>query len=148
MNREDFAAPREGFVLAHFLTVKDSKRSLAYYGDVLGGKIVMENGPFGYVKLANTWVIVNEGGGPTEDKPDVTLVPPSDPEHASSFMNIRVADIEAKYKEWKSKGAEFLTPPMDRGMETRCYMRDPDEYLIEVGEATGMLNLFEGDSGN
>lgn len=71
----------------------------------------MENGPFGYVKLANTWVIVNEGGGPTEDKPDVTLVPPSDPEHASSFMNIRVADIQAKYKEWKSKGAEFFDAP-------------------------------------
>jgi len=148
MNREDFAAPREGFVLTHFLTVKDSKRSCAFYGDVLGGRVVLDRAPFAMIKLANTWVIVNEGGGPTEDKPSVTLASPSDPEHVSSFMNIRVADIEAKYKEWKSKGAEFLTPPMDRGMETRCYMRDPDGYLIEVGEATGMLKLFEEDSGS
>ena len=88
------------------------------------------------IKLANTWVILNPGGGPTEDKPDVTLAPPTDPKQASNFMNIRVADIKATYDEWCSKGAVFLTPPIDRGAEIRCYMRDPDGYLIEVGEAT------------
>ena len=148
MNRDDFPTPREGFVLTHFLTVRDYERSRAFYRDVLGGQVVMENAPFGIIKLANGWVTLNAGGGPTEDKPSVTLAPPSDPEHVSSFMNIRVADIEAKYKEWKSKGAEFLTPPIDRGMETRCYMRDPDGYLIEVGEATGMLKIIEGENGS
>ena len=69
---------------------------------------------------------------------------PTDPTAASSFMNIRVADIEAKYREWRAKGAEFLTPPMDRGGEIRCYMRDPDGYLIEVGEATGILEMLDG----
>ena len=148
MNRDDFPAPRDGFVLTHFLTVQDAKRSCTFYGDVLGGQVVMENAPFAIIKLANSWIIVNEGGGPTDDKPSVTLAPPSDPDHASSFMNIRVADIAATYREWKSKGAEFLTPPMDRGGETRCYMRDPDGYLIEVGEATGMLKMFGGENGN
>ena len=99
----------------------------------------MERPPFGIIKLANAWVILNEGGGPTEDKPSVTLAPPADPDHASSFMNIRVADIQAKYEEWRSKGAQFLTPPIDRGAEVRCYMRDPDRYLIEVGQAIGIL---------
>ena len=56
-------------------------------------------------------------------------------------MNIRVADIETKYREWRAKGAEFLTPPMDRGGEIRCYMRDPDGYLIE---ATGILEMLDG----
>ena len=148
MNRDDLPTPREGFVLTHFLTVRDYERSRAFYRDVLGGQVVMESAPFGIINLANGWVILNEGGGPTEDKPSVTLAPPSDPEHVSSFMNLRVADIEAKYEEWKSKGAEFLTPPIDRGMETRCYMRDPDGYLIEVGEATGMLKIIEGESGS
>ena len=139
MNRDDFPAPQEGFVLTHFLTVGDSERSRAFYGDVLGGQVVMERPPFGIIKLANAWVILNEGGGPTEDKPSVTLAPPADPDHASSFMNIRVADIQAKYEEWGSKGAQFLTPPIDRGAEVRCYVRDPDGYLIEVGQATGIL---------
>jgi Glyoxalase/Bleomycin resistance protein/Dioxygenase superfamily len=61
------------------------------------------------------------------------------PVRLSSFLNLRVADIEACYREWKAKGAEFVTEPIDRVTEVRCYMRDPDGYLIEVGQATGIL---------
>ena len=142
INRDDFPAPQEGFVLTHFLTVKDVERSSAFYSGVLGGKVVMSGEPT-IIKLANSWIILNVGGGPTEDKPEVTLAPPSDPKNFSSFMNIRVADIKARYDEWRGKGAEFITPPMDRGAETRCYMRDPDGYIIEVGEATGALKMLE-----
>ena len=35
----------------------------------------------------------------------------------SSFMNLRVANIQACYELWSSKGAEFVTPPIDRGAE-------------------------------
>jgi catechol 2,3-dioxygenase-like lactoylglutathione lyase family enzyme len=84
-------------------------------------------------------VIINVGGGPTDDKPMVTLEAPSDPDLVSSFLNIRVADIEAIYADWSSRGAEFLTPPKDHGREIRCYLRDPDGHLIEVGQATGIL---------
>jgi len=142
MKRDDFPAPLEGMVLTHFLTVEDQDRSRGFYADVLGGEVVLERDPC-IIKLANTWVIVNAGGGPTEDKPDVTLAPPIDLKNVSSFMNIRVADIQAKYDEWRSKGVEFLTPPIDRGAEIRCYMRDPDGYIIEVGEATGILKMFD-----
>ena len=144
MRRDDFPAPREGIVLTYFLTVEDVDRSRAFYTDILGGQVLLERNPC-IIKLANTWVILNEGGGPTDDKPDVTLAPPTDPQKVSSFMNIRVADIQSKYGEWSSKGAEFLTPPTDRGAELRCYMRDPDGYLIEVGEATGILKMFEDE---
>ena len=37
-------------------------------------------------------------------------------------------------------GATFLTPPIDRGREIRCYLRDPDAHLIEVGQTTGAPN--------
>ncbi|MDA2924985.1 VOC family protein [Acidobacteria bacterium AH-259-L09] len=144
MKRDEFPAPREGILLTHFLTVEDVERSRAFYSDVLGGQILLERDPC-IIKLANAWVTLNVGGGPTEDKPDVILAPPVDPKKASSFMNIRVADIKAQYDEWRSKGAEFLTPPIDRGGEIRCYMRDPDGYLIEVGEATGILQMLEGE---
>lgn len=58
----------------------------------------------------------------------------------SSRANLRVADIHACYEAWKEKGAEFVTPPIDREAEIRCYMRDPDGYLIEVGQFTGLLH--------
>jgi catechol 2,3-dioxygenase-like lactoylglutathione lyase family enzyme len=35
-----------------------------------------------------------------------------------------------------ARGAEFLTPPQDRGPEIRCYVRDPDRHLIEVGQTS------------
>jgi catechol 2,3-dioxygenase-like lactoylglutathione lyase family enzyme len=50
-------------------------------------------------------------------------------------MNIRVADIQACYELWRSRGAEFLTEPKDKYGETRCYIRDPDGYIIEVGQS-------------
>ncbi|MFI5757384.1 VOC family protein [Streptomyces sp. NPDC051569] len=138
MNRDDLPAPTEGILLTHFLTVADVPRSRRFYTEVLGGEVVLAENPC-IIKLANSWLIMNPGGGPTPDKPDVTLVTPQDPHTVSSFMNIRVADIAACHAEWSSKGAEFLTPPIDRLAEVRCYLRDPDGYLIEVGEATGML---------
>jgi catechol 2,3-dioxygenase-like lactoylglutathione lyase family enzyme len=131
----EFPAPREGFVLTHFIVSEDVPRSAAFYSEVLGGEVVMEGEPT-IVQLANGWVIINVGGGPTEDKPEVVLEAPADPNRVSAFLNIRVADIQACYEEWKSKGAKFLTPPQDRGAEIRCYMRDPDGHLIEVGQST------------
>ncbi len=53
----------------------------------------------------------------------------------SSFLNIRVADIQACYELWKSRGAEFLTEPIPKYGEIRCYIRDPDSYIIEVGQS-------------
>ena len=98
------------------------------------------------VKLANTWIIMNPGGGPTPDKPDITVVDYEPGDTTSIFLNLRVADIDACYREWSERGATFLTPPIDRGAEIRCYMRDPDGYLIEVGQATGLLSGSPGAS--
>jgi catechol 2,3-dioxygenase-like lactoylglutathione lyase family enzyme len=131
----EFPAPSEGFVLTHFIVSADVSRSAAFYRDVLGGEVVMEGEPT-ILQVANSWVIINVGGGPTEDKPEVVLDVPDDPNRVSAFLNIRVADIQARYEEWTGKGAEFLTPPQDRGAEIRCYMRDPDGHLIEVGQST------------
>ena len=76
---------------------------------------------------------------PHSRKPDIAVVNYERGNTVSSFMNLRVADIQACYEQWRSKGAEFVTPPIDRGAEIRCYMRDPDGYLIEVGQSTGLL---------
>jgi catechol 2,3-dioxygenase-like lactoylglutathione lyase family enzyme len=130
--------PQDGFTVAHFLTVADIERSVEFYEKVFGGEVVSRGDDKGappYIKIANTWLIVNVGGGPTPDKPTVTLRPPPNPDEISSFMNIRVADIQACYNLWRSRGATFLTEPIEKYGETRCYIRDPDGYIIEVGQS-------------
>ncbi|HEY2769891.1 MAG TPA: VOC family protein [Solirubrobacteraceae bacterium] len=131
----EFPAPKDGIVLTHFVVSADVERSRRFYSDVLGGETVLAGEP-AIVALANSWIIINTGGPPTDDKPTVTLDTPHDPDRVSSFLNIRVADIQAVYEQWSARGAHFLTPPTDRGRELRCYMRDPDGHLIEVGQAT------------
>jgi catechol 2,3-dioxygenase-like lactoylglutathione lyase family enzyme len=127
--------PGYEIAVAHFLTVADVERSRRFYTEVLGGETRLSGEP-SYIALANTWLIINVGGGPTDDKPAVTLETPPSPDRASSFMNIRVSDIEAVYADWSGRGAEFLTPPKRHATEIRCYIRDPDGYLIEVGQTT------------
>jgi catechol 2,3-dioxygenase-like lactoylglutathione lyase family enzyme len=131
----DLPIPAEGIVLTHFVVSADVERSRRFYTEILGGETVLEGEP-SIVALANSWVIINVGGGPTEDKPTVILETPPDPDRISSFLNIRVADIEAVYADWSARGAEFLTPPQQRATEIRCYLRDPDGHLIEVGQST------------
>ena len=130
--------PEEGIVLTHFIVSNDVERSRRFYTEVLGGTTVLAGEP-SFVALANGWIIINAGGGPTDDKPTVTLETPPDLDRVSSFLNIRVADIHAIHAEWTARGAEFLTPPIQRATEIRCYLRDPDGHLIEVGQTTASL---------
>ena len=129
----------EEMVVAHFIVSGDVERSRRFYTEVLGGKTVISgeaDDEVTYVALANSWIIINVGGGPTDDKPAVTLETPPDPDRVSSFLNIRVADIHAVHAKWSARGARFLTPPKQHETEMRCYIRDPDGYLIEVGQTT------------
>jgi hypothetical protein len=102
---------------------------------VLGGKTARSGEP-SYISLANSWIIINTGGGPTDDKPTVTLETLRDPGRTSTFLNIRVSDLQAVYAEWSARGAEFLAPPIQHKTEMRCYLHDPDGHLIEVGQTT------------
>jgi putative intracellular protease/amidase/catechol 2,3-dioxygenase-like lactoylglutathione lyase family enzyme len=131
--------PRDGISIAHFLTVANIERSARYYEKVFGARILSlgDGKAPAYLQLANIWMILNVGGGPTPDKTTVTLSVP-DPDHISSFMNFRVADIRACYKLWASRGAEFITEPIPKYGEMRCYIRDPDGYIIEVGQSTDL----------
>lgn len=136
MNLPDAPIAQEGFYVTLFFTVRDQKISSDFYVNILGGKVVREKDPC-YVKLANSWIILNSGGGPTPDKPETMLDAPNNHKQVSSFLNLRVADIWACYKEWSAKGAVFLTPPLpNHEEETRCYLLDPDGYIIEVGQYT------------
>jgi catechol 2,3-dioxygenase-like lactoylglutathione lyase family enzyme len=137
MNLPEAPIAHEGFFVTHVLTVRDQEKSKDFSVRILGGKMIEQENPC-HIKLANTWIVLNSGGGPTPDKPEVLLETPSDLHRVNSFLNLRVADIRACYKQWH-KGAFFLTEPLDNhGSEWRCYMRDPDGYLIEAGQCTQM----------
>src|SRR6202521_1756736 len=139
MNPDDFPAPKVGFVVPNVLVVSDQDRSREFYRALFDGQVLLERDPV-IMKVANPGPILNVGGGPTDDKPTVTLTTPPDPNRTSAFLNIRVADIHQVYKEWSAKGAEFLTEPKDHGQEIRAYIRDPDGHLIEVGQSTRALS--------
>ena len=123
------------FLVTHTIIVKDIQRSVAFYRDVLGATVLAEGAPT-ILRLGNIWLIINGGGGPTDDKPEVIASPPRDLNLLSGFLNLRVTDIQRYYDLWSSRGARFITPPKVHATELRCYMRDPDGYLIEVGQTT------------
>ena len=131
------------FVVTNTLIVRDIERSVAFYRDVLGATVLREGEPT-FLRLGNLWLTINRGGGPTDDKPEV-VAPPRDLNVLSIFLTLRVTDIRRYYNLWSSRGAKFITEPKTHATELRCYMRDPDDYLIEVGQTTmtaGPLDLY------
>ena len=128
--------PSEGMELTNIMVVSDVERSRAFYWDVLGAAVYREYGGTSVVlRFLDTWLLLVTGGEPTEDKPGVTFTPPAEPNSVSHAMTIRVPDCRAAYETLTSRGAEFLTPPVDSGWEVRAFFRDPDGHLIEISEA-------------
>lgn len=130
--------PVDGVELTQLLVVADIKRSRGFYRDVLGATVVREYGGTSCVlQFQGNWLLLVTGGGPTEDKPGVTFAPPADPNRVSHQLTLRVPDCHAAYRTLTDRGAEFLTPPVDRGGEIRCFFRDPNGHLLEISEVTG-----------
>ncbi|WP_422769766.1 VOC family protein [Plantactinospora sp. WMMC1484] len=135
----DYFRPENGAVLTTLLIVRDVDRSREYYQRVLGAGCVREREPC-ILRFHNSYLVLNTEGGPTDDKPAVQARAPADSATLGCAMNIRVTDVRRVHAEWSSRGGEFLTEPKDHGVEIRCYLRDPDGYLIEVGQAAGILS--------
>src|ERR1700756_1295605 len=142
MSRSDQSVELK-FVVTNTLIVRDIPRPVAFYRNVLGATVLREGQPT-FLRLENIWLTIN-GGGPTDEKPEVVASPPRDQNVLSIFLNLRVTDIRRYYDLWSSRGAKFITEPKVHATELRCYMRDPDGYLIEVGQTTmtvGPLDLY------
>lgn len=127
--------PVEGVELSLLLVVSDLARARAFYRDVLGATVYREyGGTTSVLNFQGSWILLVTGGGPTPDKPAVTFAPPQDPDTVSHQLTLRVPDCRAAYRTLVARGAEFLTPPVDRGGEVRCFFRDPDGHLLEISE--------------
>ena len=126
--------PNETTELTHILVVTDPARSRAWYEGVLGATLEREYDTSVVLRFADSWLLLVEGGEPTDDKPTVTLAPPRDRDDRDNLFTIRVDDCRATYELLRSRGGEFLTPPVDHGRETRAFLRDPDGHLFEISE--------------
>jgi len=128
--------PAPGMELTTLLVVADLPRSVAFYRDVLGATLFREYGGSSAVfNFAGSWILLVTGGPPTLDKPGVSFAPPSDATVVSHEFTIRVPDCRGAYATLLSRGAEFLTPPVESEWEVRCFFRDPDGHLLEISEA-------------
>ena len=127
--------PTAGVELRHLLVVSDYARSLAFYRDVLGATVVREfPGTLCFLSFGGSQILLTVPGGPTKDKPTVTFAPPADADSVSSELAIRVPDCSAAYEVLRSRGAQFLTEPVDWGYEIRAFFRDPDGHLLELSQ--------------
>jgi catechol 2,3-dioxygenase-like lactoylglutathione lyase family enzyme len=133
MASQDFPTP--DMALTHILVVSDIERSRDWYRDVLNADIFREYEGSVVLSFNGVWLLLVASGGPSEDKPDVTMAPSGDPSIVDHSFTIRVADCEASYDTLSGRGAEFLTPPHDWGAEIRCFFRDPDGHLFEISQA-------------
>ena len=125
-----------GSALTHILVVKDLARATAFYRDVIGAEVDREYGGTSCVlRLMDTWLLLATGGPPTPDKPGVTFASPGDPDRVSHSMTFRVADCRGTFDLLASRGADFLTPPVESAWEIRAFFRDPDGHLLEISEA-------------
>jgi catechol 2,3-dioxygenase-like lactoylglutathione lyase family enzyme len=128
--------PSDDVELTTLLVVTDIERSRWFYRDVLGATVFREYGGTSCVlSFQGNWLLLVTGGEPTKDKPGVAFAAPPDPNVVSHELTIRVPDCQAAYEILKSRGAEFLTPPVNWGREVRCFFRDPDGHLLEISQA-------------
>jgi catechol 2,3-dioxygenase-like lactoylglutathione lyase family enzyme len=126
--------------LTHLLVVSDPQASRDWYVRVLDASVYGEYGGTSVVlELLETWLLLVTGGEPTADKPTVTFTPPVDPDFTSTEIIFRVADCRATYRLLQSRGAVFLTDPVDSGSEVRAFFRDLDGHLFEISELTARL---------
>jgi catechol 2,3-dioxygenase-like lactoylglutathione lyase family enzyme len=128
--------PSEGMEVTHILVSGDPERAQEFYVGVLGAELYRQYGSSVVLRFLENWLLLVEGGGPTEDKPTVTFAPPADLDRVDHAFTIRVSDCREAYETLKARGAEFLTPPVDHGWEVRCFLRDPDGHLWELSQAT------------
>lgn len=137
----DSQFPLPGMAMTHILVVSDLAKSKAFYQDVLGASLYGEYGGTSVVFDFNgAWLLIVTGGEPTKDKPSVTFVAPRNPDEVSHSITIRVPDCQKAYEILNSRGAEFLTEPVNWGHEIRAFFRDPDGHLFEISQVESITS--------
>jgi hypothetical protein len=75
MSPNDTAAAGGDMSLTVLIIVADQDRSRDFYHHVIAAEIVRDRDPV-ILRFRNSMIVLNVGGGPTSDKPTVTMAPP------------------------------------------------------------------------
>lgn len=127
----------EASALTHMLVVANVDASRDWYLGVLDADLYAEySGASVVLNVMGSWLLLVAGGGPTAAKPSIVLEPPTDRNRVSTQIIFRVDDCRGTYQLLRDRGAEFLSPPVDRGGEIRAFFRDLDGHLFEISELT------------
>jgi catechol 2,3-dioxygenase-like lactoylglutathione lyase family enzyme len=128
--------PTDGVEVTQLLVISDLERSVHFYRDVLGAELSRTyGGTSAVLRFQGVWLLLVTGGDPTPDKPTVTFAPPAEPDVVSHELTLRVPDCRAAYDTLVTRGAQFLTPPVEYDWEIRAFFRDPDGHLLEISQA-------------
>jgi len=130
------ADPFESSAITSILVVSDLMKSKSFYIDILGAELYREYGESVVLSFLDSWILLVLPGGPSEDKPDIHFGIKMETNSVSHSFTIRVQNCKESYEILKSRGALFLTPPFKRGLEVRCFFKDPDGHLFEISEYT------------
>jgi len=121
--------------LTTILVISNIDDAKVFYVEKLGASIFREYGGNSLVlEFLGNWFLLVTPGEPTDDKPNTHCLPPENKNRVSHSFTIRVEDCRESYRILKERGVEFITSPIDRGAETRCFFRDPDGHLFEISE--------------
>lgn len=107
------------------IAVTDIKKSTAFYGDILGLKLLFEAPPgLAFFECGNTRLMLTTLQGEEKD-------------HKTSVIYYRVEDIQKAAEQLKRKGVSFVRDPqMAAKMEDHelwiGFIRDPDETLVGI----------------
>jgi catechol 2,3-dioxygenase-like lactoylglutathione lyase family enzyme len=127
--------PFQNSELTTILVVEDLEASRKFYSDILGATLYREYGDDSAVfNFLNHWILLVTQGGPTSDKPDTHFRPPENRNLVSHSFTIRVESCIQSFNLLKDRGVKFITPPVVRDHETRCFFHDPDGHLFEISE--------------
>jgi catechol 2,3-dioxygenase-like lactoylglutathione lyase family enzyme len=124
---------RAGAILA----VGDVERSVAFYSEQLGFTVeaLYDDPPYATLACAGARVSLAEQGHAADDRPGVTMSAPADPSSLQVVLVLEMSGVQEAYSELSAAGLHFLAEPYSPPWGGhRCFVVDPDGYLIELEE--------------
>ncbi|MEJ5979276.1 VOC family protein [Novosphingobium sp. PS1R-30] len=132
------AAPKRGAVIGAAVHVSDLQRSLKFYRDALGMRVMAQFSPPGAADKSRPDTVLNFGNGPA----DTMLMLLSDRsasgtrpiEHGFGFARVvlRLPDLQAANASLRANGFPAGEIKGAHGTVTLMMLTDPDGYTVEV----------------
>lgn len=108
------------------LFVRDIQREKTFWTETLGLPLVEEMSSAGFVAL-------RPAGGSLVTLQDVETLGPGAPKQPGGCeLGLEVADVDAVWRDWRAKGVELLTDPLDLPFGRTFLARAPEGHLLRV----------------